>query len=227
MQNIAPLLRRTAIALLAAAAFALPLACAAPPAFAQQKTQQQTKTLSATDLETVARVEQYLNSFATFEARFEQTGARGAIVRGALYIQRPGRLRVTYDPPIKSFMVATPVYLIYYDGELGEPTYLPLNSTPAGILVQKDIKLSGKLRVADVWRENDLLHVMIVEPGGNDKINITLAFRQEPMQLKEWTVVDAQGFPTRVVLTDAKVNRPIDQKHFDFVNPKPIPNAPK
>ena len=203
--------------------FTAALACAAAPAFAQQKT----KALTAADLETVARVETYMNSFATFQARFEQTGARGAVVRGNMYIQRPGRLRVTYDPPIKSFMVATPVYLIYYDGELGEPTYLPLNSTPAGILVQKDIKLSGKLRVTELWREGDALHVTVVEPGASDKVSITLVFQQEPMQLKEWTVIDAQGFPTRVALTEVKVGQPIDQKHFEFINPKPIPNTPR
>lgn len=210
--------RRTAIACIAAA-----IVCGASGVSAQQKN----RTLSGEDQALVARVETYLNGFTTFQARFEQTSSRGAVVRGNLYIQRPGRLRVSYDAPIKSFMVATPVYLIYYDGELGEPTYLPLNSTPAGILVQKDLKLSGKLRVADVWRESGAVHVTIVEPGSNEKANITLVFGLEPMQLKEWTVVDAQGFPTRVALSDVKTNQPIDQKHFEFVNPKPIPNSPR
>src|SRR5690606_28059837 len=66
----------------------------------------------------IARVEAYLNAIRTMQSRFVQIAPNGGVAEGTLYLQRPGKMRVEYDPPVEDIVVATGRVLIHYDGEL-------------------------------------------------------------------------------------------------------------
>ncbi|MBY0431339.1 MAG: outer membrane lipoprotein carrier protein LolA, partial [Rhodospirillales bacterium] len=103
------------------AAMALLLAA---PAWAARPVQ-----LSAQDLADVQRVEDYLNGITTLQARFLQASPNGATAEGTAYISRPGKMRLAYDPPSPILVVADGRMLVYYDSELKETSYAPLDST--------------------------------------------------------------------------------------------------
>jgi len=82
------------------AALALVLAVAvAPPAAGAA-------TADAEDAKEIARVENYLNGITTLRARFFQVDPDNKEKQGTLYIDRPGRLRLEYDPPVSVLMVS-------------------------------------------------------------------------------------------------------------------------
>lgn len=191
------------------------LAAASAPARAE---------LSAQDKADVKRVEAYVNAITTMKADFRQRGPNGRVAHGTFYLKRPNRLRIEFKPPVKMLIVATPIWLIVYDKELQEPQYLPLNSTPAGMLTKKDISLTGEFTVLDVRRENRWLEMTVVQTKKRDKGRMTLRFDTEPeLKLIGWTVVDGQGLPTAVSLRDVKTGLPLPKKLFLFVNPRPDP----
>ena len=177
--------------------------------------------LSERDKADVSKVGAYLNGIRTLRARFFQFGPRGGVARGTIFISRPGRLRVQYDPPVKVLLVATPIWLIHYDGELDQVSYLPLNSTPAGFLVQKRIRLTGKVHVTAIKRERGRLFVTIAESRNAQKGKLTLIFSQNPLTLREWRVLDPRGLPTRVTLRNTQTGIKLDRKLFQFVKPGP------
>jgi outer membrane lipoprotein-sorting protein len=45
-------------------------------------------------------------------------------------------------------------------------------------------------------------------------------FAEQPLELRRWTVVDAQGLPTHVVLNGVETGMPLDDELFVFRNPK-------
>ena len=103
--------------------------------------------------------------------------------------------------------------------------YLPLNSTPAGMLTKKDISLTGEFTVTEVKREGRWLEMTVVETKDPNKGRMTLRFETEPaLKLVGWTVVDGQGMPTAVSLRNVQTGIPLEQKLFLFVNPKPVEN---
>ena len=61
--------------------------------------------LSERDRADVARLESYLNAMKSLTAGFTQINDGGEFRHGSLAIQRPGKMRVTYDPPHKDFLV--------------------------------------------------------------------------------------------------------------------------
>lgn len=186
------------------------LAAAAPRAQAQG--------LSAADQAQVAQVEAYVNRMTTFKADFVQIAPNGATARGTMWIMRPGRLRVEYRPPVKLRIFATPKWLIVEDCKVKEPQYLPLTSTPAGILIQERIALSGEFRVTSVKRENQWITLTIVEAKSPEKGQMRLVFRANPLQLIGWTVIDQTGAPTQVSLENVQAGIALDVNQFGFIS---------
>ncbi len=204
--------RRALLAGLTAVALAAPLPIFAADAVAPP--------LSPADQADVARVEAYLNGIRTLSARFLQIADNGATAQGQFYLSRPGKLRLEYDPPVPILMISEGRdFLIHYDKALKTIAYVPINSTPAGVLVRESIALSGDLTVIAVERGPGALRISVVQTKDPRAGRITLVFSDRPMQLTSWAVVDAQGQTTRVSLIDSRADAPIDPALFRFTPP--------
>ncbi len=172
--------------------------------------------LSQADKATVARVSAYLNKIRSFEARFVQVSQNGGIAEGKLYIQRPGRMRIEYKPPVPLLIVSTGKLLILYDRKLDQVTHLPLSASPASFLLADKIRFSGRVRVFGVKRLNGRIYISVAEKGRPDKGSLNLMFNARPLKLREWIVVDAQRRRTKVVLIDMRAGIKLDPRLFLF-----------
>jgi outer membrane lipoprotein-sorting protein len=177
------------------------------------------RALSDQDRADVARVENYLNEIRTLSARFMQVSDTGGTAEGKLFLSRPGKLRLEYDPPVPILMVANSGFLIHYDKQLKAVTHLPIDSTPAGLLVRERIVLSGDVTVSAVERGPGSLRVSLLQSKDPQAGKITLVFGERPFALSNWQVVDAQGNVTRVALLEPRVGVPLDPALFRFTDP--------
>ncbi len=177
---------------------------------------QSAAALSQDDEATVARVSAYLNGVRSFEARFIQVSQNGNIAEGRIYIQRPGRMRIEYKPPVPLLIVSTGKILILYDRQLDQVTHLPLSASPASFLLADKIRFSGRIRVIGVKRLNGRIYVSLTERGRPDKGSLHLVFVTKPLKLREWIVIDAQRRRTKVVLIDIREGVKLDPKLFLF-----------
>lgn len=172
--------------------------------------------LSAADSAAVARAQDYLNGMRTLRARFAQHSTNGGYAEGKIYLRRPGRLRLDYEPPAKIQIYADGLWLIYVDTELKEATHVPLNSTLAGFLVRKNISLNGKVTVTKVERESGMVRVHLVQTKEPETGTLVLNFSEAPFELRSWLVTDAQGTRTRVTLIGTEINASIAGDVFRF-----------
>lgn len=177
--------------------------------------------LSTQDKADIARAEEYLNGVTTLKARFLQVSPNGSSVEGDAYLSRPGRLRLQYDPPSPLLVVADGSFLIVHDSQLGEPSYIPLGSTPAGILVRPGVKLDGgDVLVTRVIRLPGVVRISVVEAEDPAAGEITLVFSDKPFVLRQWQIKDAQHQVTTVSLYQTQSGLTLDGKLFEFKNPK-------
>lgn len=174
----------------------------------------------------VRRIEAYLNGIHTLQARFVQLSGSGNAAEGMLFIKRPGKLKLDYAPPAKQMIITTSNFVVYVDKEAKQTSYQDLNSSLAGILVRSDIKLSGDIRVTNVARAPGTIRVRLVLTKEPDAGSITLVFADNPLELRQWVVVDPQGQTVEVTLMDARFGAPIDDKEFRFIDPN-SPVAPQ
>ena len=187
--------RRSLIATLALTAAARPLRAALPP-------------------DIVPRVEAYLNDIRTLRAGFTQIAPDGKTSTGTVYIKRPGRLRFEYDPPEQLLMVARDWRLVVHDGRADQTSTVPVDKTPLGVLLREEIRLGGPITlrsIAEIGGELQLTVFQTEDPGRGE---LTLIFGLEPLELRRWEVLDAQGKRTRVLLENLETNVPLENRLF-------------
>lgn len=206
-----------ALALALGTAAVLPIAAPWSPAAAQDKP----AGLSQQDWDDVLRLQDYLDTIETVETDFIQVASNGAAAEGTMWIKRPGRMRVEYEPPVEDLLVATGIYLIRYDAEMEQSTYLPLDSTPASVLLDEHLDLTEHAEVVQVQRTQDLIHIEVRDKDAPEAGTIFLSFSKDPMQLAEWTVVDAQGRSTNVRLIQPEFNAELPDDLFFYMQPTP------
>ena len=198
-------------ALMTAASLAL-----ARPAWAQGDPQE--ISLNAQQRALVQKVEAYLNGITTLQSRFFQQTSTNEFAEGAILLSRPGKLRIEYKPPNPVMIIAKGEFLSYIDKELKNVTYIPVEDTPAAFLLNGKISLDpARIAFHEVAQESGAIYVTVAERGEPFAGRLTLIFRANPMTLRKWSVIDAQGTITDIVLTDPFYGGQIDPKQFEFV----------
>jgi outer membrane lipoprotein-sorting protein len=170
--------------------------------------------------EVIARVEAYFNAMTTLRARFLQIAQGGASAEGTAWIWRPSRMRFEYDPPEPTLLIAADGQFFHFDRELRQPTVVPLASTPLSVLLRSPLRLSGDVTVAGIERAGGLVMVTVFRTAQPSEGRITLVLEEDPMALRQWVVVDAQGRTTRVTLTRIETGQRFDPFLFAFNDPR-------
>jgi len=65
------------------------------------------------------------------QSRFEQVAEDGGVAAGTIYMSRPGKMRIVYDPPSPILIVATDGQIYYYDSKLQQVSRTYVTDTPA------------------------------------------------------------------------------------------------
>ncbi len=168
----------------------------------------------------IIQAEAYLQALKTAKARFLQTAPDGRQMIGTFYLNRPGRLRFEYDPPVNDFVVADGLFIYFYDSQLGEQSNAPIGQTMADFLLREDLKMSGDIQIAGVKRGGDLLQITLTQAKDPEAGSLTLGFSENPMQLRKWRVLDSQGNVTEVELFQMQAGGKLASDLFVYVDPK-------
>ena len=178
-------LARTAARLLQAGAGLLgaaTLGLAMPRIVRAQGTQgaNQAAQLTDADKADIARVEGYLNSVSTMKASFQQFTESEGLAFGRIYLRRPGRLRVEYDPPSEILLIADGTLLSYYDAELNHIEQVPLKLSPMWFLLRDDVKLGGDVTVTTFKKAANAILIGMVQSDEPDAGSVIARARRQP-----------------------------------------------
>lgn len=194
---------------------------AGPVGSASPKPQSVAASLTAADRETIERLETYLNNIKTMQADFQQIASTGQSARGIFYLSRPGKLRVQYTEPEPAFLLANQTLLVYVDEKLGQESYVPTGSTPVSFLLADTIRLDGDVRIERVQAKDNVIRVALVQRDDPDAGSLSLVFTDLPLELRQWTVTDAQGVKTTIALNNTSYGRKLDPDLFEH-RQKPV-----
>jgi outer membrane lipoprotein-sorting protein len=194
---------------------ALPVLLAAPAAVAQPALQP-----SPQDAADIARIEAYLNGIHTLQAHFLQVAPDGQLSQGTAWLERPGRLRFQYDPPNPYLLVTSYGQLIFEDRSINQVSQIPLSRTPLGILLSDHVSLSGAVTVTGIKRLPGQIQLTVVRTASPGDGSLTLVFSENPLALRQWTVVDAQRRATHITLYNVETGVSLNPRLFEFVDPR-------
>lgn len=153
------------------------------------------------------RVNAYFNNMQQMSAYFVQKNPNGQQVEGTLSVRRPGQLHFAYAPPSTLEIVSDGRNVAIRDKKLGTNDVYPVSQTPLKFLLQDNVDLSRDTKVRDVQVGRDGMITVRFDDsatlGGTSKI--TLRFDSRANALRQWTVVDSQGYETTVSLSGLNV----------------------
>ena len=179
-------------------------------------------SLSAQEGHDYSRYENYLNGLTTFQGNFSHV-SNGKQASGTLRMSRPWKMRLDYNPPQQLIVVTNEKWLLTYDKDLDESNYVSVSSTPAEFILRPHIQFSGDVEVTNIIRrKDDTTEITLVKRDEHDAGHITLVFQENPLALKDWTIVDAQGSQTRVSLENVKTGVVFPDSLFKFPKPNVV-----
>ena len=161
------------------------------------------------------QVADHFSSVKTMTGQFVQYGPRGEQTGGRFFLERPGKIRFDYDAPSAVQVKADGKSVVVHNTKLDTYDMYPLSQTPLALLLDRRIDLGGG-RVQDVKQDADLLTIKMGDKSVFGDSTITMMFDPDTYDLRQWTITDAQGKDTVVILIDVQEGVRFERRMFDI-----------
>ncbi len=174
-----------------------------------------TKTVNPEPAFTIAKAEEFFNSAQTMVSDFVQITNDGRRFEGKLSIQKPGKLRFEYARPATLEIVADGTSVAVRDRKLATQDVYFISQTPLKFLLKPRTDLSKDVRVLEVINSNNVVSILVEDKatfGGTSRIR--LFFDPVSYALKQWSIVDPQGYETLVTLSNLDLKTKPDPALF-------------
>lgn len=171
---------------------------------------------SAGDKSDINAVELFFNELNTYRAQFIQISPEGRSSEGWLWIERPRRLRVEYAPPTNLLIVANGTFLIFVDRDIDQVSKYSYEAGPFRFLLKEKVDFTEDMVVNAIYRETGLLNLTLVDEDNPEAGSVTISFKETPMNLVGWTVIDSNGLKTEVSLHNPSFGITLPEKLFRF-----------
>ncbi|MCR4267415.1 outer membrane lipoprotein carrier protein LolA [Nitratireductor sp. ZSWI3] len=159
------------------------------------------------------RIASHFSSVRTMTGEFVQFGPRGEQTGGKFYIERPGKIRFDYEAPSGFRVTSDGSSVVIFNKKLNTADLYPLSKTPLKLLLDERIDLSGN-KVASVKEDTDLTTIKLVDKSVFGNATITMMFDSKSYDLRQWTITDAQGKDTTVMIFNVRQGVTFDPSVF-------------
>ena len=105
-------------------------------------------------------------------------------------------MRLIYQPQNTMELIADGRWLIQYDGQNQEVSYISLDSTPLHFLLKPQVSFQSHANVHNVVRGPKWTQIVISSKQDPEAGFVTLVFQENPLQLVRWIIREPQGNQT-------------------------------
>jgi len=162
------------------------------------------------------KIQGYFNGLTTAEANFTQVAPDGQSSNGLFYLNRPSKLRFEYTEPRGNLLIADGDYVIFWDAQEKDASNLPISQTPLAFLLRQNVSLTDGTRITAFEHAAGVIRIQLVDAKSPDQGSVTLAFSDQPIELRGWRLVDGQGQTTDVTFSEWKFGMSLASNLFHF-----------
>ena len=156
-------------------------------------------------------IKDYLGDIKTLQAEFSQTNHTGDIMTGIFFLKKPGKIRLSYDPPQNLQIVSKQQAVLIFDPQNGGsgPLTYPLHSTPLSFLIKNDLSLFINENGESLELDN-----LIIFKVRNPQYNLSIEFNKNPVSLLGWEFENQMGELIKIRLNNIHKNKYISDEIF-------------
>nr|WP_244598208.1 outer membrane lipoprotein carrier protein LolA [Pseudohoeflea suaedae] len=159
------------------------------------------------------RIANHFSSVKSMAGEFVQFGPKGEQTGGKFFLSRPGKLRFNYEAPASIYVISDGKSVAVRNEKLKTWEMYPLSSTPLKLLLSNQIDLSQQM-VKDVKEDPDLITIVLGDKSVFGNSTISMMFDPKSYELKQWTIRDAQGKDTSVMIYNVQTGVNFDNSAF-------------
>ena len=159
------------------------------------------------------KIATHFSSVQTMTGDFVQFGPKGEQTGGKFFIERPGKIRFNYEKPSPIRVVADGKSVVINNKKLDTWDIYSLNKTPLKLLLSENIDLTDG-KVKNVKEEEDLTTIVLGDKSIFGDSKISMMFDPKSSDLRQWTITDAKGLDTTVMIFNVKQGEKIDPAIF-------------
>jgi outer membrane lipoprotein-sorting protein len=163
--------------------------------------------------EAARKIADHFSSIRTMSGDFVQFGPRGEQTGGKFFIARPGKIRFNYEAPSAYRVISDGRSVVIDNKKLNTSDLYPLSKTPLKLLLDDRIDLTGT-RVKSVKEEPDVITIQLADRSVFGNSRITMMFDAKTYDLRQWTITDARGKNTTVLIDNVKEGVQLDASLF-------------
>ena len=156
-------------------------------------------------------IKDYLKDIKTLQAEFSQTNQTEDIMTGIFFLKKPGKIRLSYDPPQNLQIVSKQQAVLIFDPQNGGsgPLTYPLHSTPLSFLIKDDLSLFINENGESLELDN-----LIIFKVRNPQYNLSIEFNKNPVSLLGWEFENQMGELIKIRLNNIHKNKYISDEIF-------------
>ena len=169
------------------------------------------------------RIESFFEDLNTMEGEFIQVSPSGMISNGKIFIDLPGKIRLDYINPDNLLITCKGFWLVIQDRNLQSSNNIPIQQTPFGILLNKEINFNNKKIILDLKRDLGVITLKLQLAENIQAGQLIIEFLENPFILKKWIIKDMIGDETTVLIQNTKFGHKLPYTLFfpvDFPEPQ-------
>ncbi|MGE0280780.1 MAG: outer membrane lipoprotein carrier protein LolA [Rhizobiaceae bacterium] len=159
------------------------------------------------------KIADHFSSVRSMSGEFVQFGPRGEQTGGKFFLQRPGKILFNYEKPSAYKVVSDGESVVILNSKLNTSDLYPLSKTPLKLLLDDRIDLSGG-QVKSVDEAEDLTTIKLSDKRIFGNSTITMMFDPKSNELRQWTITDAKGKDTTVMIFNVQEGVKLDPGMF-------------
>ncbi|MBN9037274.1 MAG: outer membrane lipoprotein carrier protein LolA [Rhizobiales bacterium] len=159
------------------------------------------------------KIADHFSSVKTMTGEFVQFGPKGEQTGGKFFLERPGKLRFNYEPPSDFRVISDGKSVLLMNQKMNTADLYLLSQTPLKLLLDERIDLTGN-KVQAVKEDPDLTTITLADKSMFGNQTISMMFDPQSFELRQWTVTDAQGKDTTVMIFNVKEGVTFDPSVF-------------
>ena len=160
------------------------------------------------------KVKKYLADLKTLSADFIQISENGDIRKGKIYVNIPGKLRISYEEPNDLLITSMGFWLVVQNLKLKQTNNYPLSKTPLNIFLNQKLDLDNSNYDLKFYEEDGVVTLKFLNNKEMVGTSFELFFKTNPVQLKKWEIIDELDNKTSVLFQNLKTG--IHHSHLLF-----------
>lgn len=170
----------------------------------------------------LTKISNFFNSFNSISAEFIQLSSNGDKKTGILKVEKPNKIRVEYLNPSGLLLISDGLKLAVINEKLDNISLYKKDELPIGLFLNNDFLIEKK-NIINYSDKDNIIEIELSYNNLKDQRSITFFFEKKPLQLKKWTIKEANGIETIMYLNNITFNEKLNKKEFTITDPRKIP----